>query len=800
MFKKINVLLAIFVIFVFFTSFAYATDIEAAGTTAEALHTDDLNVNTIYSNNDLGVGSFTDLQNIIDNTNNSVIILNKNYTYSSIDSNLIKGIVIKNKNITIEGNGYTLNGLNTARIFSTTSSNITLKNLNFINGKYNSDGGAISASRGYLKIDNCNFTNNEASSGGAISTTSKVDIYNSLFKNNKVNSYSFGGAIDFYGDYIVNIINSSFLSNVGYRGGAIYNANSNLNCINTKFWYNKASYLAGAVHDHEGQSNFLNCSFLDNYGRFGGAIAAYSGINVNVVNSSFIKNSAYFGGAISSENININGSTFVGNKANVGGAIYIVNGSIDDSIFTANSADIGKDICSLYNLSITNSEIALSDIVLYNATYTSIKHDFFFITENGYEGYCAIPFATPPTYGYFVDNLDFIQNYVLNTYVGEYLKILIYTNFEDLGSLINAIEIFTMGDYLHSNDEKVKAVLEKYNSGFRVPDKNATLILKNGTVASIDFTTTATINKQNLILFNVSYGGYLNLSALKISLNKTVIVGNQTSFMIVVSNTGNRALFGISVLENIPEGLIFDSFTGNNWIKNENNFLYNGTLNAGESCNFTITCNTTITGNFTNVIVIKSNLTNETTVNNTTEVLSPSLSVVKIANDPVVYLANQTSFTVVVRNTGDCALGGVWVVDNIPDGLVYASFTGVNWIKVGNKFIYNSTLAIGKSANFTITFNTTKSGNFTNVVVAGANNTGNKTANNTTEVIDKSVTPGNDTDNKTHIPDSGVIPSIENQSKNVSKSISMANATGNPILALLMLLALIGLRPLRGKK
>ena len=915
MFKKIKVILAIFIILVCFTSVTYATNVDDLGNNTEALQATDLNINNYYSNNDLGIGSFTDLQNSIDKTNNGgVIVLDKNYAYSANDSNLINGIVIKNKNITIEGNGHSIDGLNSARIFGITSSNVVLNNLTFVNGMSSSDGGAILSSEGFISINNCNFTNNTAASGGAISSNSDMNISNSEFRNNTITSYAFGGAVDIRYSK-VNIFNSLFISNVGYRGGAIYNIHSSLNCTRTKFWHNKASCFAGAVYTSNGQSNFLNCSFLRNYGRFGGAV---SGEKSNIVNSSFTGNSAYFGGAVSCENINISGSTFVGNVANIGGAIYMVNGSVADSVFGANSADTGKDICSLVNVSIVNSEIASENIALYNASYTSITQDFFFIAPNGYKGYCIVPFVPPAISGYWVNDLSFVQNYVLKTYVGDYLKILIYTNFEDLKSIVNAIEIFTMGDYLNSDNPQVKAVLEKYNSGFRVPDKNATLILKNGTVASIDFAITASVYTQNLLLFNVTYDGYLNLSVLKIALNKTVAVGNQTSFTIVVSNTGNRPLFGISVLENIPEGLIYSGFAGNNWIKNGNTFIYNGTLNAGESCNFTITCNTTKSGNFTNVVVVDSPSTNKTTVNNTTEVVSPNLSVIKLVNTPNVYLGNQTSFTIIVKNTGDCSLDGVWVAENIPDGLVYAGFAGDNWVKVGDKFVYNSTLAAGQSVNFTIVFNTTRSGNFTNVVVAGADNTSNKTANNTTavyapnlEVIklvntpnvylgnqtsftvvvkntgdcrldnvwvvenipeglvyagftgDKWVkngnkfiftgslaagksanftiffnttksgnftnvvvagadhvsnktgnntteiikhnnpVPGNDTDNSTDVPDNStltnVTSSVEGQN-NVSKSVSIGNATGNPILVLLMVLALLGLMPLKGKK
>ena len=139
----------------------------------------------------------------------------------------------------------------------------------------------------------------------------------------------------------------------------------------------------------------------------------------------------------------------------------------------------------------------------------------------------------------------------------------------------------------------------------------------------------------------------------------------------------------------------------------------------------------------------------------------------------------------------------MYVIENIPEGLVYVGFTGDKWVKNGNKFIYTGSLVAGKSANFTIFFNTTKSGNFTNVVVAGADYVSNKTANNTTEVIENNTVSGNDTDNSTDVPDNST---AENQNTDINKSADVKNAAGNPILVLLMVLAILGLRPLKGKK
>ena len=111
-------------------------------------------------------GTFNDLQIKIDAAHEGDIInLTNDYNFNESD----KEISIT-KAITLNGNGFTINGLEKSRIFNiNASSNIVLNNITFINGK--SDlGGAIIFNNDVsnLVIDNCKFINNIASRGGAI--------------------------------------------------------------------------------------------------------------------------------------------------------------------------------------------------------------------------------------------------------------------------------------------------------------------------------------------------------------------------------------------------------------------------------------------------------------------------------------------------------------------------------------------------------------------------------------------------------------------------------------------------------
>ena len=204
-------------------------------------------------------GDFYDLLIKIHNTpEGGVLVLDRDYEFKS---GFNKGILIS-KSITIDGAGHTLNGNKLSRIFNVTADDVTVRNVNFINGNaygryFSRDvgGGAIywSGDNGYLF--NCSFIRNSGSGieddpfdsngigmdddgmiwhtgrmrpmgaktneGGAIvwngtnGTVSKC-----LFKDNGVGYPNSGGAICWRGD-CGKVIASEFISNDAWSGSAI---------------------------------------------------------------------------------------------------------------------------------------------------------------------------------------------------------------------------------------------------------------------------------------------------------------------------------------------------------------------------------------------------------------------------------------------------------------------------------------------------------------------------------------------------------------------------------------------------
>lgn len=350
-----------------------------------------LNSIEIQDSNELttSAGTFDDLQVEINNApEDSVLNLTRDY-----DGH--KGSRIQlNKDLTIDGQGHTLNclGESGCSAFYSSSGTITLKNLKIINGHNNNNdkGGAIyiSGSAQYtidnctfeknwaddnggaiyndankpLMIKNCKFISNEADGsilecyGGAIYSVGNLFIDNSLFDSNVLDSTSSnkGGAI--YCKGLTAVTNSIFNKNYADDyGGAIYIAANNLLSIkNCQFLSNRADDFDGGAIYSLGRVIIENSVFKDNFADvMGGAI--YTDMNVDLTNCTFQSNKAdgKHGGAIYSLGyVNVSGSIFKSNKANwYGGAIYssdsaitVDNSTFEDNVGSEGGALHAKDV------------------------------------------------------------------------------------------------------------------------------------------------------------------------------------------------------------------------------------------------------------------------------------------------------------------------------------------------------------------------------------------------------------------------------------------------------------------------
>ncbi len=256
-------------------------------------------------------GTYTALQTKIDQASaGSTINLTRDYKYND-NFKFTSGIFI-NKDITINGNGHTIDGMGKSRIFNINYGSgislhkITLNNIQFKNGNAKIYGGAI-LNFADLTVDNCYFSNNNAgTAGGAINSLGALTLKNSKFDKNSaegdggaVFSLTFKKSFEFYKNYF-----------------AGHNASEDPNLL--------LSIALQAVLEH-GQDTISNCVFTNNVanGRGGGAVYAYSHININSCtfnsNKAGEKGAAVFG----CKNLYIKNSKFSKNKASMyGGAVY----------------------------------------------------------------------------------------------------------------------------------------------------------------------------------------------------------------------------------------------------------------------------------------------------------------------------------------------------------------------------------------------------------------------------------------------------------------------------------------------
>ena len=263
--------------------------------------------------------SFTDLDYLINKkyAGNTTIYLDIDYESDSDD---VGDSVVINRNLTIDGNGHTLNGSDRSRIFRVTDNAVvTFKNIIFTHGftAPTGYGGAIWADGSTVKAIKCNFTYNQANFGGAIANGDAEDCYFAFNKANQGYNYD-GGAI-----YKGNAVNCTFIGNEAENGGAIYMGDA----VNSCFIGNNATYGGGAIYEGDA----TDCIFESNNARTGGGAIC----NGNAVNSCFIGNNASYGGAM-----NYGEATdciFESNYArDNGGAIY--DGNAFRSNFTSNNA------------------------------------------------------------------------------------------------------------------------------------------------------------------------------------------------------------------------------------------------------------------------------------------------------------------------------------------------------------------------------------------------------------------------------------------------------------------------------
>ena len=653
-----------------------------------------------------------------------------------------------------------------------------INNSYFENNTAEESGGAIHADFYGFRVYNSVFVNNAANykpeeystfaryGGGAIYSKfwamfSYID--NSTFINNTANYL--GGAVNVQSGAnsqdAVYITNSRFEGNTATSSGAVYLATRFSDVDNCNFTGNHANETGGALGVYNYYESITNSRFENNSaGRDGGAVfsfAPYYHIN-SIDNSVFINNSAgTYGGAVNAISTDITNSIFADNSAgDYAGAVATYGSNVKDSAFSNNNAPDGtvlvmNDGSDINAASSSQSNNGLSDDEV-STDYTDrgiiSPRDGYpanvVWSDLGYVGFCCEKFYSQPYSGVVDHTLNVIDNNINGKPVGEYLKILLYTYFDGYNDFFNYyfpdyIWEFTDYDYEHSDKEIVRNVVELYNSGFRVPTENALKVLDNGDILRMDFLALDTADgEQDIFLFNWDT---VTADLKKESLNKTTFIGEKIDFKITVKNTGDAILSNITVDDSeFSKELIYVDYRigSGNWTYDSHEKVWKvADLKSGETAVLILTFKSTTNGTFQNNATLKTKDIVLDKVNETTDVYTPQLFTKKISLNSTVYNGQIAEFLISLKNTGDYPLSNVFVEDIADEGLVYRGYVNGSrkWDYRNGKFYLTGTLAPDEVANFTVLFETTKSGNFTNTATGGSDETENHTWEDTVEVF-----------------------------------------------------------------
>ena len=540
---------------------------------------------TIYNfrvaNLDLGIKTFTDLQNAIGLVRGTLTLDSDIAMTDDEAAGFVNGVAI-NKNIRIDGKGHTISAEDLGRIFSIGEGfTVTLTNATLINGKADK-GGAI-YNDGSLTLSDVKLSDNAADSyGGAVFNNGELVVSDSVFDSN-------------------DIVNRGSAS-VDYGGAAIYNwydgtlTVSGSNFTNNIKNYKNGDYLVGAVATI-GDATISDSYFVNNAGRWGGAIttsgALIAGDDVNTLTVSgstfkengglygagifvagsdftvsdcvFDKNTAFGKGNMTPNNNNgaaievtdtnkaiagiITGSNFTNNKAQYGGAIDICEGNIKitDSEFVNNSADVEGGAIDINTVK-GNPEVSISGSKFIN-------------NSASYGG--AIVNVKDLT----VRNTEFVNNTpnAIFNYVGFGGNLdLGIENFTDLQNAIGLVTgTLTLNQNVVMTDDEAANFVNGViiNKNIRIDGKGHTIDAKNlGRIFEIDGGFAVTLTNATLINGKADNGGAI------------YNFGNLD--LVHVNFVNNTAKYGGAIM-NYAYGLVLDDSTFTNNTAKIGGAIYN---------------------------------------------------------------------------------------------------------------------------------------------------------------------------------------------------------------------------------
>ena len=254
------------------------------------------------------MGDFDILQALVYDPPDSIVSLERNYTYNNSDT-ITEGIMIV-KPITINGNGFTIDAKGKSRIFKVTAGSLNITNITLKNGK--AEVGAAIFFENDISNSNIDgaFIDNYADlSAGAICFDCVVKDSN--IGGTYINNYGmYGGANRFLDTLKNSNVTGTYIHNAAMLGGAndfLYEVTDSR--IDGTYINNTS---IGEPNSHGGANNFFwivtGCTVTGTYinnlaGQKGGAIHFNRKVSATKISGIYINNTARSDGVISFKNV-----------------------------------------------------------------------------------------------------------------------------------------------------------------------------------------------------------------------------------------------------------------------------------------------------------------------------------------------------------------------------------------------------------------------------------------------------------------------------------------------------------------
>ena len=214
----------------------------------------------------------------------------------------------------------------------------------------------------------------------------------------------------------------------------------------------------------------------------------------------------------------------------------------------------------------------------------------------------------------------------------------------------------------------------------------------------------------------------------------TALLNANFDYTITVTNNGDGAATGATVVDTLPAGLNYVSSDPAGAASGSTVTWNVGDLAPDASETITLTVRGTAGGAKVNVATASSGGNSfQPEARATTTILVPDITVEKTGR-PAMFVGNQVTYTLTASNSGDAALTGVTITDTIPTGMSYVTSSPAGTVSDDGAQVTWSvgSLAVGAETSVTVTLQGDQVGTVTNT--AGASATEGVTASDTLEI------------------------------------------------------------------